>query len=334
MTAQVSFVQPPYPWFFDYWQQFVEQVNTQRLPHALLLKGIEGIGAEALAMAMAQYLLCRAPADTHSCGHCRGCELLAAGTHPDFAQLVPEEKSHIIKVAQVRELTAKLANTAQQGGRKVVLVAPAEVMNIEAANAILKNLEEPANETVFILVAFQSARVLPTIRSRTSQIALATPLWGDALAWLESQPVTRPAALLEATGGAPVKALAWFNNKQLEAHDDIAQCLSRGLKGEISPVDVGKKLASYDLPVVFGLLLLWLQRAVKLQCAQLNDDLPVVQNLAILPAMRLYALLDTVQGRMAQLYAGSNPNKVLATEELMLIVQGFLAEQARMQTRR
>ncbi|WP_162230664.1 DNA polymerase III subunit delta' [Marinagarivorans algicola] len=331
MTAQVSFVHPPYPWFFEYWQQFVEQVTTERLPHALLLKGIEGIGAEALATAMAQYLLCRTPIDARSCGHCRGCELLVAGTHPDFIQLVPQEKSHVIKVAQVRELTAILANTAQQGGRKVVLVAPAEMMNVEAANAILKNLEEPANETVFILVAFQSARVLPTIRSRTSQIALPTPRWGDALAWLDGQQVTRSADLLSATGGAPVKALTWFNNKQLEVHDDIAQCLSRGLKGEISPVDVGKKLAAYDLLVVFGLLLLWLQRAIKVQCAQLNDDLPVVQNLAILPAVRLYSVLDTVQGRMAQLYAGSNPNKVLATEELMLIVQGFLAERARRQ---
>lgn len=331
MSITVPFVQPPYPWFVDYWQQFVAQVQAKRLPHAILLKGIEGIGAQALALAMAQYLLCRAPAEAQSCGVCRSCELLAAGSHPDFAQLIPEEKSAIIKIAQVRELTATLANTAQQGGRKVVLVSPAEVMNIEAANAILKNLEEPANETVFILVSYQSARVLPTIRSRTSQIALAAPTWDDAKAWLDSQQVTSSAELLRATAGAPVKAMEWFEGNQLALHDDIADYLHRGIKGEISTVEVGKKLGSFDLPLVFGLVLQWLQRAVKVQCAKKADELAVVQSLAVLPATRLFALLDTVQGRMAQIYAGSNPNKVLACEELMLILQGFITELARKQ---
>ncbi|BCD99432.1 DNA polymerase III subunit delta' [Marinagarivorans cellulosilyticus] len=328
--SAVVFAQPPYPWFYDYWQQFVAQVNSQRLPHAVLLKSIDGMGTRALAMAMAQFLLCRAPAEAQSCGRCRGCELVAAGSHPDFAFLEPEEGSHVIKIAQVRELSRVVANTAQQGGRKVILVAPAEVMNVEAANAILKNLEEPSGDTVFLLVGYQAARILPTIRSRTSQVALATPSWSDALSWLSRNQVNQPEVILKAAGGAPVKALEWLDGNQLDIHNDIAQALAKGLNGSLSPIDASKKLAAFDLPVVFGVVLQWLQRAIRVSCANVHDDLEVVGILAQLLPVHLYSLLDTVQGRMGQLNAGSNPNKVLACEELMLILLGFKAEQQRL----
>ncbi|HEY7773792.1 MAG TPA: DNA polymerase III subunit delta' [Marinagarivorans sp.] len=329
-STPAAFAQPPYPWFYDYWQQFVAQVNSQRLPHAVLLKSIDGMGTRNLAMAMAQFLLCRAPAESQSCGRCRGCELVAAGSHPDFAFLEPEEGSSVIKIAQVRELTRIVANTAQQGGRKVIMVAPAEVMNTEAANAILKNLEEPSGDTVFILVGYQSARILPTIRSRTSQIALPTPSWAESIKWLSRNQVASPEVILQAAGGAPVKALEWLDGNQLEVHNDIADAVAKGLSGALSPVDASKKLASFDLPVVFGMALQWLQRAIKVRCANVPDDLAVVGQLAQLLPVQLYSLLDTVQGRMAQLNAGSNPNKGLACEELMLILVGFQAEQQRL----
>lgn len=313
--------QPPYPWFQAPWQQFISLVSTQRLPHALLLKSVDGMGSLELAEAMAAYLLCRSPMESLSCGRCRGCELLAANSHPDLAKLVPEEGSQVIKIAQVRELTPFVTSTAQQGGRKVIILAPAEWMNIEASNALLKNLEEPCGDTVFILVSYQPARLLPTIRSRTSQIALSLPNRAQALKWLNERQVKGGEAVLDAVGGAPVKALEWLDGNQMEVHDDIAEHTSAALGGKASIVDAAKKLASYDLPVVFGLVQLWLQRAIRKAQANIDDDLPVVQNLAALGAQPLYLLLDRVQGRMAQLYAGSNPNKALACEELLLLLQ-------------
>lgn len=315
--------QPPYPWFAKQWQQFTDLVSNRRLPHALLLKSVDGMGTLALAEAMAAYLLCRSPMEDLSCGRCRGCELVAAHSHPDLAKLVPEEGSQIIKIAQVRELSNFVTSTAQQGGRKVIILAPAEWMNIEAANALLKNLEEPCGDTVFILASYQPARLLPTIRSRTSQIALSLPTRAQSLKWLNDRQVKGAEAVLDAVGGAPVKALEWLDGNQMEVHDDIAQCASSALSGQVGVVDAAKKLSSFDLPIVFGLVQLWLQRAIRKAQAGMEDDLPVVQNLAVLGAQPLYLLLDRVQGRMAQIYAGSNPNKALACEELLLLLQSY-----------
>lgn len=327
------FVQPPYPWFFENWQQFTRQVANQRLPHALLLKGVEGIGAPALAKAMAQYLLCRSPAENCSCGRCRGCELVLAGSHPDYLHLKPEEKSSVIKVAQVRALGDYVANTAQQGGRKIIVLEPAEAMNIESANALLKNLEEPAGDTVFILVGYQAARILPTIRSRTSQISLSSPSQADSIAWLERNQVANASELLKAAGGAPIKAMAWFEGNALEEYREIANSIKAVYRQESSVVDVAKKLSSYDLILVISLFQQWLQRAIRMACAGQSEDLEIVTAIAELPPKGLYRLLDATQQRLAQLYAGSNPNKALAYEELLMMMQGVQAEFARIARR-
>ena len=126
-----------YPWQVALWQQLVGR--TQHA-HAYLLHGAAGIGKRALAERLMAYLLCRQPTDVGACGQCKACYLLAAGTHPDNFILQPEEPEKPIKVDQVRELVSFVVQTAQLGGRKVVLVEPAEAMNLNAANALLKSL--------------------------------------------------------------------------------------------------------------------------------------------------------------------------------------------------
>ena len=316
-----AFIQPPYPWFFTQWQQFVDQVKADRLPHALLLRGQMGIGATALAQAMAQFLLCCSPADTQSCGRCRGCELITSSTHPDFLHIKPEEKSSIVKVSQVRSLGQFVANTAQQGGRKVIMLEPAEAMNHESANALLKNLEEPAGDTVFILVGYQIARILPTIRSRASQVSLASPSEAEALAWLERNQVSNAVELLRASGGTPLTAMQWFEDNTLEQYQEIAERIEQAGNGQRSIVDAAKLLASHNLIDVMTLFQQWLQSAIRVKCAGQSDLFPLVQHLASLPTQALYGLLDSTQQRLAQLYSGSNPNKVLACEELLLLLQ-------------
>ena len=318
--------QPPYPWFYDYWQQFSAQTIAARLPHALLLKGLDGIGSDALAFAMAQYLLCRAPLQNVSCGRCRGCELLSAGSHPDYVILAPEEGSSVLKIAQVRELAQFVGNTAQQGGRKVIVVSPAEAMNIEAANALLKNLEEPAGDTFFILVTYQVARVLPTIRSRTSQIALPMPSYAQSLAWLGRSQVTNAEQLLHATSGVPVKAMAWFEGNHFEVYGNIASALEAVLSGDVSAIEGAKKLAAFDVLQVFIFTQQWLQEAIKLLNVVPTTQPPVVRAFAKLPVQSLFSLLDIVQQRLANFYAGSNPNKVLACEELLLMILALQAD--------
>src|SRR5690606_26968585 len=148
------------------WQQICAQQAANKLPHALMLAGPKGIGKRHLAEALAHLLLCLAPVEGTPCGKCRSCQLNHAQPHPDFLMLAPEEGSKAIKVDQVRGLIESLGKTAQQGGYKVLVLEPAEAMNINSANALLKSLEEPANNTLLILVSHTPSAVLPTIRSR------------------------------------------------------------------------------------------------------------------------------------------------------------------------
>jgi DNA polymerase-3 subunit delta' len=110
--------------------------------------------------------------------------LLKAGSHPDNFVLEPEEADKPIKVDQVRELVAFVVQTAQLGGRKVVLIEPVEAMNVNASNALLKSLEEPSGDTVLLLVSHQPSRLLPTIKSRCQQVACPQPSLAQSQAWL------------------------------------------------------------------------------------------------------------------------------------------------------
>jgi DNA polymerase III subunit delta' len=217
------------------WTNFIEkklQARGDRLHHALLIHGPAGIGKLALAERFAQFLLCESPAGTpQPCGVCDACRWYLAGTHPDLRRLEPEsmarriaqddeaetpapaalrgtKPSQEIKVDQVRGLDGFLNLRSHRGRRRVVLVHPAEAMNPNAANALLKALEEPQPGAHFILVSHRPARLLPTIRSRCAAVPLTVPEGGVALAWLKEQGAADAGAWLAFSGGAPLQALA------------------------------------------------------------------------------------------------------------------------------
>jgi len=144
-----------YSWHKEAYQQLTPRAG--KLPHALLFKGAAGIGKRAFASALAQGLLCEKPtAPLAACGACEACHWLETDNHPDFRLLQPEaaeatdedepgdkKKKRDISVAQVRALAEYIHLSAHRNGAKVVLIQPAEAMNVNAANALLKSLEEP-----------------------------------------------------------------------------------------------------------------------------------------------------------------------------------------------
>ena len=210
---------PPYKWQAKLWDDFIQRKENNSLPHAFLICSQDGFGAEALAQAMGQYLLCMSPSDKLVCGKCKACHLLDAGTHPDLMTVTAEDKGKQIKVDQVREIAGFVNKTAQQGGYKVVVLFPAEDMNTNSANALLKNLEEPAGKTVFILVTKQLSRLLPTIRSRCAMVTTPVPESRLALTWLNEVGVEASQAteeLLAEAGGAPLLVKEWHDSSMLE----------------------------------------------------------------------------------------------------------------------
>lgn len=195
----------------------------ERLPHAILIQSGEGWGELEFARSIAQSLLCEKPgADRRACAVCAACNWFAQGNHPDFRLLLPEslapesqeegaesgkKRSEQIRIEQVRELADFLAVGTHRGGVRVTLIYPAEAMNINTQNALLKSLEEPPPATVFLLVSTQPDRLLPTVRSRCLRFTLPAPELEEVLPWLEQQGVEHAESALAAVGGAPLAAL-------------------------------------------------------------------------------------------------------------------------------
>jgi DNA polymerase III subunit delta' len=220
------------PWHAEPWQSLLARLRTGSVPHALLLAGPSGLGKREFADALARSLLCTSRADDGSaCGACKSCVLVSAGSHPDLIHISILEDKTQISVDQIRALSERLALSTQYGGWRVALISPADEMNLNASNALLKTLEEPSTGSVIVLLSDQPSRLPATIRSRCQRVDFRLPARTDALAWLRDQGVTDPAAALDLSDGNPGRALEWSRANGLELRADCAndlRALSQG----------------------------------------------------------------------------------------------------------
>jgi DNA polymerase III subunit delta' len=224
--------------------------RLERLPHALLLGGTPGIGKLQLAERFAQLLLCERPLPGAPCGQCEGCRWFLGGNHPDVRFVEPEsmarqvgtaedneepvkegakEKkapSTQIKIEQTRALAGFINVGSHRGGRRIILVHPAEAMNAATANSLLKVLEEPPPGAIFLLVSHRPASLLPTIRSRCVSVPVNVPDADRAVAWLTSQGVKQAAGWLAFAGGAPYRALEYAKSDRGAAFEQILRKLA------------------------------------------------------------------------------------------------------------
>ena len=217
-----------YPWLDGHWSFFIRRLEAGRLAHALMIEGPSGSGKTALASAMVARLLCRED-QSRACGHCRSCNLLKGEAHPDYFDLKPEEGSEVIKVDQVRGMIARLDLTTSISKRKVAYIHPAESMNSAAANALLKSLEEPAGDTVLILVSDSPGNLPVTIRSRCQTISVSQPDSGLVLEWLANssgRPKDEVSAALQAAGGSPLRAANYLDSPELDGYAQVREGLA------------------------------------------------------------------------------------------------------------
>jgi DNA polymerase-3 subunit delta' len=216
-----------YPWLERPWNEFAARLEQGRLPHALLVSGPEGIGKAGLVNAMMEGLLCEEPG-AEACGRCRSCRLLTGGAHPDRFVVKPEEGKRIITVEAVRGLISQMVLTTTISPRKVALIAPAEAMNVNAANALLKTLEEPLGQAVLLLLSHDPSRLPATIRSRCQLVAAHAPSTPQAVDWLVSTQGIDPASAelaLEATAGSPLRAGRLAASEDLDRYRQLQQQL-------------------------------------------------------------------------------------------------------------
>ncbi len=315
----IAAVSAPLPWQAGDWSRLNEQLASGQLPHALLLTGTRHTGKSRLALALARLLLCAQPAAGLNCGKCHACQLSASGSHGDFQWLEPEGKSRVIKIDQVRKVVEFSNRTAGFGLRKVVVLSPAEDMTINAANALLKVLEEPPANSYFILVCHRLHGLPATVRSRCQILRLATPAPEQSLAWLDSSSGSRKDSerLLLLAGGRPLLAER-LNGQEQADRLQLAQRAMAGLfSGKTGVSALAVALAEADLEDALVQLadgILSLLRGLS------------AERLATAQARAAFALVDEIGGIRRAISGGSNPNAQLMLESLLAKVQRVLGD--------
>lgn len=236
-----------YPWLEPAWQRLQSMIRANRLPHGLLIAGPTGTGKQALARLLAHAILCQSPRDDgYACGSCRACELIAAGSHPDLLLVSPLDDSSVIRIEQVRELIQQLALTASQsGGRRVAVLRPAEAMNRNAANSLLKTLEEPPLNTTLVLVSDAPASLPATIRSRCQRLPLTAPI-ESCTAWLAPRlgDGPSPEVALRLAGGGPLLAASLAEEGVFRARAEVLKELGQLAAGQGDPLSIAARWAS------------------------------------------------------------------------------------------
>lgn len=209
--------------------------GARRLPHALLLRGASGIGKTRYAQALAASLLCETPLDDGlACGRCLSCGWVAADTHPDLRQLTrlvddDGKQANEIRIDQVRALAEFLGVGSHRGGRRLVLIDPADAMNHVTANALLKTLEEPGDGLFFILVANRPDALAATIRSRCQSRLLESPSPEVATDWIKVETgcsTSEAQAWLAMAGGSPLQAIRFAEPAQASAHRTMLEAIA------------------------------------------------------------------------------------------------------------
>jgi len=264
-----------YPWQAASWAQL--QAMRERMPHAILFHGTAGTGKSDFLEAFAQALLCEnVRPDGHACGECASCGWFSQGNHPDYRRVRPEaleddapegeeggdgerkakttKPSKEIKIEQIRQLADFMNISTHRQGLRVVVLYPAEALNMPASNALLKTLEEPPPGTVFLLASNSLDRLLPTILSRCRKFALPMPNHAEALAWLREQGVADADGWLSEQGGAPLAALNASNDGNRDDLDALLNFLARPAPD--GALRTAEKLAKAELPA----LVAWTQR--------------------------------------------------------------------------
>ncbi|WP_105258415.1 MULTISPECIES: DNA polymerase III subunit delta' [unclassified Pseudoalteromonas] len=213
-----------YPWLSTVQQQYAQQQQQGRLHHAHLLYGAEGVGKRALAEQLSQALLCEQPLQMQPCGQCKGCKLIAAGTHPDLLMLSGDGSS--IGVDAIRAISDFIQHSAQQGGAKCVIIPNAQRMTVAASNALLKTLEEPNNHCYLWLLSPGTANLSATILSRCAKQQI-TVQDNEALdTWLQnhaSLAIQQPFAVHFKT--QPLLLRQWQENDELGQIQTLYQAL-------------------------------------------------------------------------------------------------------------
>jgi DNA polymerase-3 subunit delta' len=333
-----------YPWQVEQWQRLWQAAKNNRLPHAILLTGNAGMGKAHFAECFVRAHFCKAKdaAPVSPCA-CPPCRLISSRAHPNLLWIQSEKPGGAIKIDQIRDINEFVSHTSLQGEQRFVIINAAHQMNIHAANALLKALEEPSSGSLIALISNQHALLSATILGRCQRLAFPRPPIAAALAWLTNQlPVAtqdtvQAELLLRLADGAPLAALRYAKQDWLAARQTILHTLyslqqphaamSVANPNDVAdgPIQAAATIQGHDPLVLLNFILAWTLDVCKIQVgsdekAIMNQDFKA-QLAELSHRLRLSAILNYMtylQHLRKQLIAGVNFNKQLMVENILI----------------
>ena len=331
-TPEPEFPAPPslrlLPWQQPVWQVVEQTLAQRRLGHALLLSGARGTGKREFARLLTAALWCRAPGeDRLPCGNCPDCRQVQGGVHPGLVVLRPEEDKRDIAIDAVRGLCERLGMTSHDGRAKAAVIDPADALNRNGFNALLKTVEEPPPGSHVILISERPLALPPTLRSRCQQLRLPVPSRESARAWLTSAapPFADLDGALASAAGAPLQALRMLQDGSLERHTAWRRLMLELAAGRQDPLKSAEEIGEDQVGAFVRWLYSWILGIVRDVAGGTADD-NGASPLRLLPPGELGSYVDELVGHTRRLE--SNAKAQLVLEALLIRWRLMLARAA------
>lgn len=286
------------------WQRLQHAIDKQSMPQALLLIAPRYIEISSFVAHLVAVLLCQGK--TKPCDQCDSCHLFGVNTHPDFETVQAETEGGVIKIEKIRALQAYAYHTPQLGRSRVIVIKPADKMNVSAANALLKILEEPPSHLYFILVAEQSGTLPATILSRCQQMIFPDPLF-DSSNYLKLGEYYPAASVRGQLCGKSEAMLVGLSNM---------------MEGQSSVCTLAAEWVGYDLHDLMWLLYLMTAQAIQVRLLNHRPQGSQMEALhrfaSALHPVVLFGQLEKIKLTLRQLSKNISMNPLLTLEDIFV----------------
>jgi DNA polymerase-3 subunit delta' len=313
------------PWQQAQWQHLTQLAVSGKMPHAWLLIGPSGVGKRQFATAFTAFMLCESR-QASACGTCRSCQQFLVGHHPNalhLKRLMNEKTNKLnrdINIEQIRELNERLSLSSHYGQAKIAVIDPADALNQNSINALLKTIEEPPSGSYLLLLSERPMALAATLRSRCQQLRFAVPTEAESLQWLGAGKAAERA--LQQSHGAPLKARERMDAGKLDRINEWGDVVTAIAARKREPIQFAATLTSSkasakeDAAEFLMWLLSWLTAELRAALRSHGSYSPVVLEIM---------LRDTLEAQR-RLAGNGLPQLIL---EALLVNWWHLARQSR-----